>query len=138
MARTRGPTIMERCGRLSPAAVAPFLQVRALRAEGGVLTVAGVHPGAIRQRAEHPFLKVIHELVEPLGVSGGVARTVREQVVTCEQVRCLRERAATVIAKRDASWGVAAQMDDTEDRLTDGDGVAAIEQFRQRHREFPG
>ena len=63
----------------SPSPGAPLLNVRALGAQRGVLAVARVHPGAVGQRAEHPFLQVVHELAEPLRVLLGVAGPAGEQ-----------------------------------------------------------
>lgn len=45
----------------SPAAGAPLGELGALGAEGGVVAVAGVEPGVVRQRAEDSLLQVVHE-----------------------------------------------------------------------------
>ena len=44
-----------------PAALAPLLQVRSLDAERGVLAVARVDPGLVRQRAEDLAFEVVHQ-----------------------------------------------------------------------------
>jgi hypothetical protein len=48
----------------SPAPGAPLGEVGALGAEGGVLAVAGIEPGGVWQRVEHPGFQVVQEARE--------------------------------------------------------------------------
>src|SRR6202044_433341 len=122
------PTTTTSASMLLPAAGAPFGDVRALGAERGVLAVAGVDPGAVGQLAEHPLLEVVHELAEPLRVLLGVAGAAGEQGVSGEQVRLVGQRAARVVAQRDAARGVAAQVDDGQLTVPPADLVAVPDQ----------
>jgi hypothetical protein len=53
---------------LLPAAFAPFLQVRAFRAEGGVVAVPGVNPRRVGQAVEYLCLEAAEEGIEVLRV----------------------------------------------------------------------
>src|SRR4051812_29075238 len=77
-ARSAGPDRL-------PAAFAPFAEVRALPAEGGVVAVARVDPRLVRKGAEHPLLEVVHQRREVVGRPGlawatGKQRVAREDV----------------------------------------------------------
>jgi hypothetical protein len=65
---------------------APLLEVRALGAQRGVLAVAGVDPGLVRQGAEDPLLDVVDEAGEPLPVLLGVADAAGKGVLTGPEV----------------------------------------------------
>ena len=113
-----------------PAPVSPLLQVRPFVAERCVLAVTRVDPRAVRQRPEHPLLKVVHELAETGRVALRVAWPAREQAVAGEQMRGLGKLTCRVVTQRDAARSVAAQVDDTEHRVTDADLVTAGDWFR--------
>src|SRR5215472_8274053 len=106
-----------------PAAGAPLGNVRALHTDCGVLAVAGIHPGAIRQFGEDPLLEVGDQAAEPLGVTVRVARTAGEQRITGEQVRLVGELAVAVIAEGDASRRVPAQVNHREPGVADSNRV---------------
>src|SRR6266567_3288440 len=95
-----------------PAAGAPLGDMRALGADGGVPAMAGVDPGAVRQLGEDAILEIGDELAESLRVALGVTRPAGEQRVAGEQVRLVGQRAARVVAQRDAAGRVPAQVDD--------------------------
>src|SRR5260370_38626219 len=84
--RAESTKIMEDPPGGLPAAGAPFGYVGALHAECGVFAVAGVDPGPVRQRAEHPLLEVVHPLAEPFRVMLGVPGPARDQAVPGEPV----------------------------------------------------
>jgi hypothetical protein len=65
----------------SPAAFAPFVELGAFRAEGGVVAVAGVEPGVVRELVEDPRLHVVEQRREVLR-RGGLADAAGEQRVT--------------------------------------------------------
>ena len=111
--------------------------MRALNAERGVLAVPRVHPGAVRQLGEHPCLEVIHELAETLRVVLGVAGPAGEQGISGEQLRLVGERAACVVAERDAARGVAAQVDHGQLGVADADRVAVPHKVGGGHRQRP-
>src|SRR5260370_2828689 len=75
--RAESSTIMEDPPGGLPAAGAPLGHMGPLHAERGVLAVARVDPGPVRQRAEHPLLEGVHPLAEPLRVMLGVAAPAR-------------------------------------------------------------
>ena len=62
-----GPVLLRR--RL-PAAFAPFLQVRAFRAEGGVVAVPGIDPRRVGQSPEDALFQAAHQAVEVLRCQG--------------------------------------------------------------------
>src|SRR3954447_8389362 len=106
----------------SPAAGAPFLQMRTLAAEVRVVTVPGVEPGLVRQPVEHLGLEVVHQRGEARPV-GGPSWSSRKQGVAGEQVwGALR----IVIEQRNRSGGVPDEVDHLEAAVTDLDDVSVV------------
>lgn len=61
-----------------PAPGAPFLEVRALRAERRVASMPRIHPGGVRQPVEHLRLHSVEQRREPGRVLLGVAHAAGE------------------------------------------------------------
>src|ERR671910_6263 len=70
----------------SPASSAPLSELRSLGADRGVLAVAGIDPGVVRQRAEQPLLDVVDQAGEVLRLPG-LAHSSGEEAVAGEDVR---------------------------------------------------
>src|SRR3569833_2973575 len=120
--------------RGSPAAFAPLRQVGAFLAEGGVLAVAGIDPGLVRQRPEDALLEVVHEPGEQLGVTPGVAGAAGEEAVAGEQVRGV----AVVVAQCERAGRVPAQVDDGQRAAADLDRAAVLDRLGDRQRQCLG
>src|SRR3954462_6616176 len=78
-----------RCRRIAarlPAALAPLRQVRALGAEGGVLAVAGIEPGAVRVNTEQALLDVVEPGDEIFRAAERVTYSAWKQAVPGEGV----------------------------------------------------
>lgn len=67
----------ERRAPSSPAPFAPFREAWALGADGGVIPVAGIHPGLVGEPVEQLHRDVSEERVEGIGC-GGLPHATRE------------------------------------------------------------
>src|ERR1700733_8968951 len=117
----------------SPPAFAPGGEAGTLRAQCGVVAVAGVDDGGVVVDVEHPCGDVIEQLVEIAGVPS-LADPTGKQAVAGEQ---LGDSAGGRAVERqcDGSRGVSAEMDDVERQVTDLDDVAAGQQAVRLDRQ---
>src|SRR5690606_24400471 len=122
-------------GVCSPAPRAPLRQVRALRAQGGVVAVAGVDPGLVRQYVEDLGLDVVDQAGERLRILVGVADTAREQAVAGEDVRM---PVRVVVDEGDGARRVPDQVPCGEFDLPDPEGVAVVDQHVGRYGDALG
>src|SRR3954469_17932619 len=98
------------CRRLlrSPAAGAPLVEVRALRAQRRVVAVAGIEPRVVVVDVEHAGRDVLAERVEALAGVLRVADASREETVAGEEVRVPGRFG---VGQGDRAGSVAAQVD---------------------------
>src|SRR5688572_3051842 len=87
-----------------PAPLTPLGEMRSLRAQRGVVSVAGVHHGVVVETVEDLTFKIVHQGCEVFGIVG-FARTPREETVPGEQM----SDASTRIRERDRTWRVPNQ-----------------------------
>jgi DNA-binding transcriptional ArsR family regulator/uncharacterized protein YndB with AHSA1/START domain len=133
-----------------PAALAPFVQVRALGTERGVAAVPGIHPGRIRERAEQAFVHVGEQRGEVRG-GVGLAHAAGEQRVPGEHVRRVRQATAPVVQHGQAARRVPAQVDERHRAVAEGQHLAVlgtapdldrklvrVGRVRDHHRAGPG
>ena len=93
--------------------------MRALRAEGGAVTVAGMHHGVVAVHIEDATLQIVHERGE-IVLAGGVAGAAGEQRIAGEQVGGAISRR---VGERDRAGSVADNPDDVEVQLARLNGV---------------
>jgi DNA-binding transcriptional ArsR family regulator/uncharacterized protein YndB with AHSA1/START domain len=122
---------------LLPASVAPLAEVRAFRAERGVLAVPRVHPGRIRHRVEEPVDHVGEQRGEVLG-RVGLAHAAGEQRVAGEHMRLAGQPAAGVVVDRDAARRVPAQVDEGHLDVTEPERLAMPGPPADRHGQLVG
>jgi DNA-binding transcriptional ArsR family regulator/uncharacterized protein YndB with AHSA1/START domain len=108
-----------------PAAGAPLVQVGAFGPECGVVTVPGVHPGRVRERAEQALGHVGEQRGEVRwGV--GLAHAAREQRVPGEHVRRVGQSAARVVQDGQAARRVPAQVDERHGAVAEGQHLTVL------------
>src|SRR5271166_4473676 len=110
--------------------------MRALRAEGGVVTVSGVDNGLVTEAVEHSRLHVFEQRLE-LTRFYCAPKTAGEQAVAGEQLGDTTG-GGTVQRQRDRSGRMPAQMDDVERQLANVHGVAAGQQAVRLDRQRLG
>src|SRR5215207_1075311 len=117
----------------SPAPVHPLLEVRPLRANGGVEPVTGEHQQISRQR-EQAAVDRLDDLGEVAAGQRGVARTAGEERVAAEEDRVTLEQ------ERGGPRGVARVVDGAEPEVADGNDlvVGDDEVVRRQHRRVVG
>src|SRR6185312_7142355 len=113
----------------SPAAGAPFAEVRALDAERRVVSVTGIDPGLVGQDVEYPLIHVVDERLE-VRRRGRLADSAGEQAVAGEQMWDARR---VSIHDGHRSRRVPAQRDHVQSQVADGDGVALLEALVDGH-----
>src|SRR6478752_8801649 len=105
--------------RRLPPSFAPLFEMGTLGPQRRVVTVPGVDHCAVGVDVEHPAGHVAQQLLE-VSFFPGLADAAREQAVTGEQLHIAACGQATE-RQRHRAWSVAAQVDDVEAELADGD-----------------
>src|SRR5690625_5418804 len=107
----------------SPAALPPLGQVRALRAESGIVSVPGVEHARVVEFVENFRFDVVNEGGERVLIAERVADPAGEQRIAGEDVR---GHALGFVHQGDGARRVAGQADDTEAGRPHGDDIAVV------------
>src|SRR4051794_17213212 len=121
-----------------PASLAPFREMRPLRAERRVVAVAGINPGPVGQRSEDFLFEAVHQAGEGVRVVERVSRPSGKQAVAREQVWCVRELAGGVVQQRDRTGGMTNKVDGPQACIADPYDVTVVDELRRGHGQRPG